>query len=192
MAKKNPKKQNCCLYSAKQFPTFLYKVKTLSRKLLDHYDWLFFFLWPQLLAYGSSWAMGQIGAASVAYATATATCSNTRSLTYWVRPGIEPTSSQRQQLVLNLRSHNRNSDHYDFFWFIWYLDKASTNRNYAKILPVASPGKLYSPDYARATALLDPTRVFDLHHTSWQCWILNPLSEARDQTHILMMLSWVC
>ena len=26
----------------------------------------------------------------------------------------------------------------------------------------------------------------NLHHSSGQCWILNPLSEARDETHILM------
>ena len=25
-----------------------------------------------------------------------------------------------------------------------------------------------------------------LHHRSWQCWIPDPLSKARDQTHILM------
>ena len=25
-----------------------------------------------------------------------------------------------------------------------------------------------------------------LHHSSWQPWILNPLSMARDETHILM------
>ena len=40
--------------------------------------------------------------------------------------------------------------------------------------------------YATATATPDPSCVFDLHHGSWQCWILNPLSEARDRTHILM------
>ena len=27
---------------------------------------------------------------------------------------------------------------------------------------------------------LDPSHVFDLHCSSWQRWILNPLSEARD------------
>ena len=40
--------------------------------------------------------------------------------------------------------------------------------------------------YATATATLDPSHVCDLHHSSQQPWILNPLSKARDQTHILM------
>ena len=31
-----------------------------------------------------------------------------------------------------------------------------------------------------------------LHHSSWQCWILNPLSKARDWTHNLMVPSWIC
>ena len=30
--------------------------------------------------------------------------------------------------------------------------------------------------------------VRDLHHSSWQCGIFNPLSEARNQTHNLMVL----
>ena len=42
-----------------------------------------------------------------------------------------------------------------------------------------------------ATATPDPSHVFDLHHSSWQHWILNPLSEARDQTYILMDTSQV-
>ena len=40
--------------------------------------------------------------------------------------------------------------------------------------------------YARAAATRDPSCVFDLHHRSWQCWILNPLSEAKDRTYVLM------
>ena len=32
----------------------------------------------------------------------------------------------------------------------------------------------------------DLSRVYDLHHGSQQFQILNPLSEARDSTHILM------
>ena len=32
----------------------------------------------------------------------------------------------------------------------------------------------------RATAMPDPSHVCHLHHNSWQRWILNPLSKARD------------
>ena len=38
----------------------------------------------------------------------------------------------------------------------------------------------------------DPSRVCDLHHSSWQHWILNPLSKASGRTHILMDPSQVC
>ena len=34
--------------------------------------------------------------------------------------------------------------------------------------------------------------IFHLHHSSQQHWILNPVSEARDRTRILMDTSWFC
>ena len=34
--------------------------------------------------------------------------------------------------------------------------------------------------YPRATATRDPSRICNLHHSLWQCQILNPLNEARD------------
>ena len=40
--------------------------------------------------------------------------------------------------------------------------------------------------YATATAMPDQSQVCKLHHSLRQCQILNPLSEARDQAHILM------
>ena len=50
--------------------------------------------------------------------------------------------------------------------------------------------ELQLPATATATAMQDPSRVADLHHSSRQCWIPDPLgSEAREQTHILMVIS---
>ena len=43
--------------------------------------------------------------------------------------------------------------------------------------------------YATAIATQDPRGICDLHHSSQQFWILNPLSEARDRT---LNPSWVC
>ena len=50
--------------------------------------------------------------------------------------------------------------------------------------------ELWLPASATATATPDPSYVFDLHHSSWQCQILNPLSQARDGIHNLMVPSW--
>ena len=45
--------------------------------------------------------------------------------------------------------------------------------------------------YAVAAVTPDLSRTCDLHHTSWQHWILNPLSRARDRTCIPMDACWV-
>ena len=48
--------------------------------------------------------------------------------------------------------------------------------------------ELRLPAYAIATAMRDLSHACDLHHSSWQCWILNPL----DRTPVLMDTSWIC
>ena len=45
--------------------------------------------------------------------------------------------------------------------------------------------------YTTATAMRDPSHVCDLHHSSPQCRILNPLREARDRTRNLMVPSQI-
>ena len=42
------------------------------------------------------------------------------------------------------------------------------------------------PAYTTATATRDPSRICDLHHSSWQRRILIPLSKAGDRTLVLM------
>ena len=45
--------------------------------------------------------------------------------------------------------------------------------------------------YPTATAIQDPSHICDLHYSSRQCPILNPLSETRDRTYILMDTSQI-
>ena len=45
--------------------------------------------------------------------------------------------------------------------------------------------------YITAIAMQDLSCICDIHHSSWQHQILNPLSDARDQICILMNTSWV-
>ena len=61
-------------------------------------------------------------------------------------------------------------------------------------MEVPRPGvasELQLPAYTTATATRDLCRVCDLDHSSQQRWILNPLSKARNRTHVLMDASWV-
>ena len=51
--------------------------------------------------------------------------------------------------------------------------------------------ELQLPTYTRATAMQAPSHVCDLHHGSQQHRIPNPLSVARDGTHILVDASWI-
>ena len=44
---------------------------------------------------------------------------------------------------------------------------------------------------AYATAMGDPCCIHDLHYSSWQCWIIEPLSMAKVGTHILMDTSQI-
>ena len=59
----------------------------------------------------------------------------------------------------------------------------------AAVQPVPRLGvelELQLPAYTTAPAMPDLSCVWDLHHSSWQRWILNSLSEAKDWTCVLM------
>ena len=45
--------------------------------------------------------------------------------------------------------------------------------------------------YTTATTMWDPRCIYDLRHSPQKHWILNTLSEARDQTPVLIDTSWV-
>jgi len=54
-----------------------------------------------------------------------------------------------------------------------------------KVLRLWVESELLLLAYARATATRDPSHVCNLHHSSRQHQILNPLSKARDRTRNL-------
>ena len=51
--------------------------------------------------------------------------------------------------------------------------------------------ELQLPAYTTATAMPDPSSICELHHSSRQCGVLNPLSEAKDRTFLLMGASQI-
>ena len=51
--------------------------------------------------------------------------------------------------------------------------------------------ELQLPVYTIAIATPVLSRVCNIYHSSWQCWIPDPLNEAGDQTHILMDTSQI-
>ena len=56
---------------------------------------------------------------------------------------------------------------------------------------LAVQSELQLATYTTATATPDPSYVCDLQHSSQQCQILHPLSNARDGTRVLMDPSWI-
>ena len=82
-------------------------------------------------------------------------------------------------------------DYSDSFSLILFFVFLALHLQHMEIPRLGVKLELSLPFYATATATLDPSHICDLHHSLWQPQISNPLSEARDQIHILLATSWV-
>ena len=79
--------------------------------------------------------------------------------------------------------------HFSFFFFFLFI-AASLAYDIPRL---GVRLELQLPAYTTATATPDLSHLCDLCCSSWwQCRVINPLSEARDQTCILMDTTWVC
>ena len=133
-----------------------------------------------------------------AYTTATATQDPSRI--------CELHHSSQQCQILNPLSEGRDGTHNLMVVLVGFVSAAPLRELHLLIsfglLPLLGPllrymgiprlgveSELYPPAYTRATATRDPSRACNLHHSSQQHWILNPLSKSRDQIHNLMVSS---
>ena len=72
------------------------------------------------------------------------------------------------------------------FLFLFMATPAAQSGSQARSRMAAADGA-----YATATATLYLSCICYLRCSLWQCQILNPMREARDQTHILMDTSQI-
>ena len=90
-------------------------------------------------------------------------------------------SSHKFSWVVHNIKNIRNLGFFFFFFFAFW----GSHLWHMEVSKLAVKSELQLQAYATATAP-DPSRVCDLHHGSQQCWILNPLSEARNRSRVLM------
>ena len=79
-----------------------------------------------------------------------------------------------------------------FFYSIFFLCILGPCLWHLDVPRLGVKSKLQLLAWTTATATLDPSHVCNLHHSSWQHQITDPLSEARDWTCILTVTSRVC
>ena len=78
-----------------------------------------------------------------------------------------------------------------FIFYFYFLVFLRLHPWHIEVPRVGVKLKLQLLAFTTVTSMPDPSWVCNLHCSLWQCWILSPLSKARDQTRILMDTSWV-
>ena len=78
-----------------------------------------------------------------------------------------------------------------YFLIFYFFCFVGLHARHMEVPRLGVKSELHLLAYATATAIPDPKNVCDLHHSSWKCWILNPLSKARDQARNLIVPSWI-
>ena len=84
------------------------------------------------------------------------------------------------------------SSSFFFFFFFFFFCFLGPHLGHIEAPRLGVESELQLPSYTTATATSDPSCVCNLYHSSRQRRILNPLSGARDGTHILMDISQIC
>ena len=95
---------------------------------------------------------------------------------------------QRKSIFLQFKTISSTVARF-FFFFCFFL---GPHLQHMEVPRLGIKSELQLPACTTATATPDLSRVCELHHNSWQHWILNPLSDARDRTYNLMAPIRIC
>ena len=130
-------------------------------------------------------------------ATCTTAYGNTRSLTQWGRPGIKPTTSWFLVGLVSAEARRELSFlFFIYFPFLFYFLFSffiflGSHLWHMEVPRLGVKLELQLPAYTTAMAMWDLSCDCNLQHSSRQCRIFNPLSEAKNPTGIPMDTSWV-
>ena len=75
-----------------------------------------------------------------------------------------------------------------FFFFFFFFCFLGLHSRHMEVPRLRVELDLQRPAYTIAIAMQDPSHICNLHHSSWQHWILTPLSVARDRTLNIIQL----
>jgi len=107
----------------------------------------------------------------------------------------EPRLQQLKHQILTTRPPGNSlipsSSSSSFFFFFLSFVFLGPHLGHIEVPRLGVQWELQLPAYSTATAMQDLSCICDLHHSSQQRRILNPWSEARDQTRNLMVPSQI-
>ena len=86
----------------------------------------------------------------------------------------------------------QNENFIYLFLFIYLFCFLGLDSRHMEVPRLGVKSELHLLAYTTDTATWGPNHLCDLHHSSGQCWIPDPLIEARDRTGILMDTSRIC
>ena len=159
---------------------------------------LFFFLWllsfrAASAACGGSQARGPIRAVAAglhhSHSNARSELHLRPTPQFMATPDPQPTEQGQGS---NTQPHGSQSDFYPLtgtpYYYFFYFQGCTCG-----IWKFPGQGSNWRCSCQAAPQQLTPdlSHICDLHLSSLQCWILSPLSEARDGTHILVDTGWV-
>ena len=92
-----------------------------------------------------------------------------------VPPGFTPTHLTLLKHILLHEVSNLS-----FYFISFHVSFLALYLRHMDVPRLEVKSELQLPAYTTTTATPDPSHICDLHHSSWQHQILNPLSKARD------------